>query len=141
MGTNFIRACQIAYWKVRAARKKFATSKVVFNFQVLDVISQTRSQMEDELIFVLKFVPLLAEIKRPRRRMVLTRYESKSLGRMPVEGRFRGLQSLECVRKVLSIVSLNSLRNKQNEFINKNLELHELLNRLVENLPPAKIEN
>ena len=32
VGTNFYSwACQIAYWKVRAARKKFATAKVVFN--------------------------------------------------------------------------------------------------------------
>ena len=50
LGTNFYSwACQIAYWKVRAARKKFATSKVVFNQEVLDVISQTRSEMEEEL--------------------------------------------------------------------------------------------
>ena len=50
-GTNFYSwACQIAYWKVRAARKKFATSKVVvFNQEVLDVISQTRFEMEEEL--------------------------------------------------------------------------------------------
>ena len=49
LGTNFYSwACQIAYWKVRAARKKYATSKVVFNQEVLDVISQTRTQMEDE---------------------------------------------------------------------------------------------
>ena len=32
-----------------AARKKYATSKVVFNQEVLDIISQTRSQIEDEL--------------------------------------------------------------------------------------------
>ena len=50
LGTNFYSwACQIAYWKVRAARKKYATAKVVFNQEVLDVISQTRSEMEEEL--------------------------------------------------------------------------------------------
>ena len=38
-GTNFYSwACQIAYWKVRAARKKFATSKVIFNEEVLGQI-------------------------------------------------------------------------------------------------------
>ena len=42
-GTNFYSwACQIAYWKVRAARKKFATSKVVFNQDVLDVVTEHR---------------------------------------------------------------------------------------------------
>ena len=46
LGTNFYSwACQIAYWKVRSP-EKFATAKVVFN-QVLDVISQTMSQMEE----------------------------------------------------------------------------------------------
>ena len=36
-GTNFYSwACQIAYWKVRAARKKYATSKVLFNDEVLE---------------------------------------------------------------------------------------------------------
>ena len=53
LGTNFYSwACQIAYWKVRAARKKFATAKVVFNQEVLDVISQTRSQMEEDLSLI-----------------------------------------------------------------------------------------
>ena len=50
IGTNFYSwACQIAYWKIRAARKKYATSKVIFNQEVLDVIAQTRGQMEEEL--------------------------------------------------------------------------------------------
>ena len=49
-GTNFYSwACQIAYWKVRAARKKFATSKVLFNQEILDVISQTRIELDEEL--------------------------------------------------------------------------------------------
>ena len=49
-GTNFYSwACQITYWKVRAARKKFATSKVVFNQEILDVISQTRIELDEEL--------------------------------------------------------------------------------------------
>ena len=48
IGTNFYSwACQIAYWKVRAARKKFATSKVVFNEEILEVISQTRVELEE----------------------------------------------------------------------------------------------
>ena len=43
LGTNFYSwACQIAFWKVRAARKKFATSKVLFNQEVMEVISETR---------------------------------------------------------------------------------------------------
>ena len=50
IGTNFYSwACQIAYWKVKAARKKYATAKVVFNQEVMDVIAQTRGHMEEEL--------------------------------------------------------------------------------------------
>ena len=78
LGTNFYSwACQIAYWKVRAARKKFATSKVVFNQEVLDVISQTRSQMEDELDVRHEALSrCLQKLNDRDRRMVLTRYES-----------------------------------------------------------------
>ena len=67
LGTNFYSwACQIAYWKVRAARKKFATSKVVFNQEVLDIISQTRSEMEEELDIRHEALSLPTQIKRSR---------------------------------------------------------------------------
>ena len=76
IGTNFYSwACQIAYWKVRAARKKYATAKVVFNQEVLDVISQTRTEMEEELDS--RHVALsrcLHKLNERDRRMVLTRY-------------------------------------------------------------------
>ena len=78
IGTNFYSwACQIAYWKVRAARKKFATSKVVFNQEVLDVISQTRGEMVEELDHRHGALARCLEKLNDRdRRMVLTRYES-----------------------------------------------------------------
>ena len=77
-GTNFYSwACQIAYWKVRAARKKFATSKVVFNQEVLDVISQTRIEAEEELDNRHSTLSrCLKKLNDRDRRMVLTRYES-----------------------------------------------------------------
>ena len=78
IGTNFYSwACQIAYWKVRAARKKFATSKVVFNQEVLDVIAETRGQMEEELDSRHHaLASCLKKLNDRDRRMVLTRYES-----------------------------------------------------------------
>ena len=78
-GTNFYSwACQIAYWKVRAARKKFATSKVVFNQEVLDVVCETRGHMEKELDERHEALTrCLGKLNRDRR-MVLTRYESGS---------------------------------------------------------------
>src|SRR6266498_6170896 len=41
-GTDFVAwACQIAYWDVRRARQKFARSKVVFDNDVVEAVSQT----------------------------------------------------------------------------------------------------
>ena len=77
IGTNFYSwACQIAYWKVRAARKKFATAKVVFNQEVMEVIAQTRGEMEEELDsrhYALS--KCLKKLNDRDRRMILTRYE------------------------------------------------------------------
>ena len=77
-GTNFYSwACQIAYWKVRAARKKFATSKVIFNEEVLKAVAQTRLEMEDELdIRHNALSRCLHKLNERDRRMVLVRYES-----------------------------------------------------------------
>ena len=77
-GTNFYSwACQIAFWKVRAARKKFATSKVIFNEDVLEVISQTRVEMEEELDHRHHALSkCLQKLNERDRRMVLVRYES-----------------------------------------------------------------
>ena len=77
-GTNFYSwACQIAYWKVRAARKKYATSKVIFNEEVFEVISQTRVEMEEELDHRHRALSkCLQKLNERDRRMVLIRYES-----------------------------------------------------------------
>ena len=77
-GTNFYSwACQIAFWKVRAARKKFATAKVIFNEDVLEVISQTRLEMEEELDDRHHaLATCLKKLNERDRRMILIRYES-----------------------------------------------------------------
>src|SRR3954454_12754942 len=39
-GTDFIAwACQIAYWRVRYSRQKFARSKVFFEQEIVDVVA------------------------------------------------------------------------------------------------------
>src|SRR5436309_12220463 len=49
-GTDFVAwACQIAYWRVRYSRQKFARSKVLFDQDILDVVAQTASAMADEM--------------------------------------------------------------------------------------------
>tara|TARA_B100000959_G_C14760617_1_gene533186 strand:- start:153 stop:719 length:567 start_codon:yes stop_codon:yes gene_type:complete len=77
-GTNFYSwACQIAYWKVRAARKKFATSKVLFNQEVMDVVCETHGEMVKELdVRHEALANCLQKLNDRDRRMVLTRYES-----------------------------------------------------------------
>ena len=107
LGTNFYSwACQIAYWKVRAARKKFATAKVVFNQEVLDVVAQTRINMEEELDLRHEALSkCLGKLNERDRRMVLTRYESgknvavaaRSCGRT-IQGAYKALNR---IRKVL----------------------------------------
>src|SRR3954447_15791649 len=49
-GTDFVAwACQIAYWRVRYARQKFARSKVIFDQDIVDAIAQTAGTMAVEL--------------------------------------------------------------------------------------------
>jgi len=49
-GTDFVAwACQIAYWRIRYSRQKFARSKVVFDQEIVDVVAQTANDMADEL--------------------------------------------------------------------------------------------
>src|SRR3954467_11250694 len=49
-GTDFVAwACQIAYWRVRYSRQKYARSKVVFDQEIVDVIAQTADSLADEL--------------------------------------------------------------------------------------------
>src|SRR5262245_52657467 len=49
-GTDFVAwACQIAFWRVRYSRQKFARSKVVFDQDVVDVLASTASEMAEEL--------------------------------------------------------------------------------------------
>ena len=49
-GTDFVAwACQIAYWRVRYSRQKFARSKVVFGQEIVDAVAQTAGTMADEL--------------------------------------------------------------------------------------------
>jgi RNA polymerase sigma-70 factor (ECF subfamily) len=49
-GTDFVAwACQIAYWRVRYSRQKFARSKVVFDQEIVDVVAQTAGDMTEEL--------------------------------------------------------------------------------------------
>src|SRR3954447_18155967 len=49
-GTDFVAwACQIAYWRIRYSRQKFARSKVVFNQEIVDALAQTAATIHEEM--------------------------------------------------------------------------------------------
>ena len=49
-GSDFVAwANQIAWWQVRAARTKFARSKVIFNEEVLESVAHTHTELAPEM--------------------------------------------------------------------------------------------
>ena len=79
-GTDFVAwACQIAWWRVRAARQKFARSKVVFDDTVLAAVAHTAAELRDETDQRHKALEQCLKKLHPRdRELVLTRYEPGS---------------------------------------------------------------
>src|SRR2546430_24430 len=76
-GTDFVAwACQIAYWRVRYSRQKFARSKVLFDQDVVDVLAQTASEMADEMDDRHEALATCLQRLHPRdRSLLLARYE------------------------------------------------------------------
>jgi RNA polymerase sigma-70 factor (ECF subfamily) len=77
LGTDFAAwACQIAYWQVRAARTKYARSKVVFNEEVLEAVAHTAATLNKEVSPRHEALSHCLQKLHPRdRELVLTRYE------------------------------------------------------------------
>src|SRR5215207_9490543 len=49
-GSDFVAwACQIAYWRIRYSRQRFARSKVIFNQDLLEAVARTAGMMAEEL--------------------------------------------------------------------------------------------
>lgn len=76
-GTDFVAwACQIAYWRIRNARQKFARSKVTFNQDVLEAVAATAISMAGEVDARHEALEHCLGRLHPRdREMTLTRYE------------------------------------------------------------------
>ena len=77
-GTDFVAwACQIAWWQVRAARTKFARSKVVFDEKVLEAVSHTACQLAPEQDARHEALAKCLQKLNPRdRELLMTRYET-----------------------------------------------------------------
>src|SRR5437660_7627133 len=76
-GTDFVAwACQIAYWRVRYSRQKFARSKVVFDQEILDVVAKTATQLAPVLDARHEALAICLHKLNPRDRdLIITRYE------------------------------------------------------------------
>jgi RNA polymerase sigma-70 factor (ECF subfamily) len=100
-GTDFVAwACQIAYWRIRYSRQKFARSKVVFDQDVLDAVARTASVLTEELDERHEALAhCLQKLHSRDRELVLTRYEPDS--RVEEAARRTG-RSMEAAYKALS---------------------------------------
>jgi RNA polymerase sigma-70 factor (ECF subfamily) len=77
-GTDFVAwACQIAYWRIRYSRQKYARSKVIFDQEIVDAIAQTASEMVAEMDERHVALGHCLQKLHPRdRELLLVRYES-----------------------------------------------------------------
>jgi RNA polymerase sigma-70 factor (ECF subfamily) len=100
-GTDFVAwACQIAYWRIRYSRQKFARSKVVFDQTVLDAVAQTAGTMLPELDERHEALAhCLQKLPDRDKELVLTRYEP---GNGVEEAALRSGRSLEAAYKALT---------------------------------------
>jgi RNA polymerase sigma-70 factor (ECF subfamily) len=100
-GTDFVAwACQIAYWRIRYSRQKFARSKVIYQQELVDALAQTAATMREELDERHEALAgCLQKLPARDREMVLTRYEPGS--GVPEAARRAG-RSLEAAYKALA---------------------------------------
>ena len=100
-GTDFVAwACQIAWWRIRYARQKFARAKVVFDDEVLEKVAHTALSLREELDERHEALAGCLQKLAPRdRELVLTRYEP---GAGVAEAAERTGRSLDAAYKALN---------------------------------------
>jgi RNA polymerase sigma-70 factor (ECF subfamily) len=76
-GTDFVAwACQIAWWRIRYARQKFARAKVIFDDDVLEAVAHTATTLREELGPRHEALAVcLQKLASRDRELLLTRYE------------------------------------------------------------------
>jgi RNA polymerase sigma-70 factor, ECF subfamily len=100
-GTDFVAwACQIAYWRIRYSRQRFARSKVVYHQELVDALAQTAATMQEELDERHEALArCLEKLPTRDRELVLTRYEP---GSGVPEAAQRSGRSIEAAYKALA---------------------------------------
>jgi RNA polymerase sigma-70 factor (ECF subfamily) len=100
-GTDFVAwANQIAWWQVRAARTKYARSKVIFDDDVLEAVAQTSAQLAPEADIRHEALAKCLQKLPPRdRELIMVRYEP---GNSVEEAARRSGRSLVAAYKALA---------------------------------------
>src|SRR5262245_43248351 len=107
-GTDFVAwACQIAYWRVRYFRQRFARGKVLFNQTVLEAVAKTTVDLTVELDRRHEALAnCLQKLPVRDREFLLTRYEPGSSVREAARRSGRSMaaayKALGRIRKLLS---------------------------------------
>jgi len=117
-GTDFVAwACQIAYWRVKYARQKFARAKVFFSQDVLDAVATTAAGMNAELDSRHEALSHCLEKLNPRDRdFLLTRYEAgcgvREAARRSGRSMAAAYKALTRIRKLLFDCVTHHLENE-----------------------------
>lgn len=100
-GTDFVAwACQIAWWRVRYSRQKFARCKVIFDDDVLELVAKTAVTMRAELDDRHDALAVcLQKLDARDRELILTRYEP---GSGVAEAAQRSGRSMDAAYKALN---------------------------------------
>jgi RNA polymerase sigma-70 factor (ECF subfamily) len=100
-GTDFVAwACQIAWWRIRYSRQKFARAKVVFDDEIFEAVARTAGAMAMELDERHEaLASCLKKLPARDRELVLTRYEP---GNGVAEAARRSGRSMEAAYKALN---------------------------------------
>jgi RNA polymerase sigma-70 factor (ECF subfamily) len=118
-GTDFVAwACQIAWWRIRYSRQKFARSKVVFDDEVLEAVARTAGEMVNELDERHEALAgCLKKLPARDRELVLTRYEPGSgvaeAARRSGRSMDAAYKALNRLRKLLHDCVTNQLAQEQ----------------------------
>jgi RNA polymerase sigma-70 factor (ECF subfamily) len=116
-GTDFVAwACQIAWWRIRYSRQKFARAKVIFDDVVLESVARTACTMREELDERHEALGACLQKLAPRdRELVLTRYEPGSgvaeAARRTGRSMDAAYKALNRLRKLLHDCVTNQLAN------------------------------
>ena len=118
-GSDFVAwACQIAWWRIRYSRQKFARAKVIFDDEVFEAVARTAGEMAAEVDARHEALAgCLKKLPTRDRELVLTRYEPGSgvaeAARRSGRSMDAAYKALNRLRKLLHDCVTNQLAHEQ----------------------------